>query len=633
MSILISLGSYDGQVSGWDVGEGKFVFGYTTHLGCVKDMHARGKTLVSASSDDTCRVFDLNLKKDVGTLLGHEGAVAKVRVLRRHIVTGGDDGRICFWRAQDLEQLHKVQTKSVVALATDQEEKILLSAHSDNKLRMWDMRNAQPVWHLGLDLPIVDLAFESKHLAILPRDGRNIQIVNAPTSAVQSITTDSFAKRVTSLCFLVQKDQTRLMLGDAEGRVRSVPIADENKPVGDNEESVEMEDISDGDEQEQDPSSLSDDEEEEEELEEEDEELSLEGEDEDMKKSQKSDPSCKESSSSTSRTREIEVRQAPVVESERSRVRFLCPLGDLVVAAFADGTVEVYNALAGRKISEFQVPFRCTAAAVSFLGSSDDMTSALAKTGVVATGDAESDDEVDHSEDEEKTSEAVSEDDDIDVKGGSKKEKTGDERRVCFDLSDEEDEQRISTVKEPKKGNSRSSSASSVDTSASSTTTSELPKTTKKKRGRRAGQAARERELAEIERLAIQNVKNENRLFNKLGSGSSSLQNKKKSDKEYTRMLARMNSCKLERERAAKKEVQKSDKKKLATHRAKEAEKAKQKRDAKEGRRKEREKKKEQEKENENRKKVEEKHASKKGGKQGAGGGGKPKRKAGARKK
>ncbi|CAD7927546.1 unnamed protein product [Amoebophrya sp. A120] len=563
--VLVTLGGYDGQVSGYDVEQQKFVFGYTTHLGSVRDMHAYGKILVSASSDDTCKVFDLQLKKDIGTLLAHEGSVNKVLVLKSHIITGGEDGKICFWRRGDLELLLKVQTKGVVSLACDREEKILVSAHSDNKVRMWDMKDGKPVWHLGLDLPLTDVCFDKEHLALLPRDGRNVQIVHAPTSAVDSITTDAFEKRVTAICF----NKDGLLLGDAEGAVRLVRLGEDNKVVpggttanaeeADKETTANLED-----------SDLDEEEDLEEELVEESEDM-LDDEFPSANTTTAANNASTSAGSTSVSSKGSKEKNQQLRPASGSRVRFLSALGDLVAVALASGEVEIYNTADGDfvKLTSFEVPFRCTSMALSFVDN-EQLKSQVQQAGRKDDSALLAAEQSDSSEDADEQSEGAA----------------GNKKRVTFDDASDEDDDDDS---ENAGGDEGKTQATQKNTAAPATATTKP----KKKRGRRAGQAAKERELQEIEQLALKNINKERQ--------------KAKHLKTSKKAMDKLSQKKVEHERLIKKQVQQADKKRLLEHKQKEQEKAKKKKDAKDARKKEREKKKEQQQEKENRAKLEQK--------------------------
>lgn len=156
MSVLVSLGTYDGHVCGYDVKKEKWDFAFPAHLGCVNAMASSTPSnknssttpsyLVSAASDDSCKVFNLASRRMVGSLEGHEGGVNCVAVLEKHIVTGGEDGKLCVWRKHDLELLSCLAKSSpVTALAVDGGEKILISAHRDMRIRMWSLESGNPV--------------------------------------------------------------------------------------------------------------------------------------------------------------------------------------------------------------------------------------------------------------------------------------------------------------------------------------------------------------------------------------------------------------------------------------------------------------------------------------------------------
>jgi hypothetical protein len=130
----------------------------------------------------------------------------------------GEDGKICIWRANDLQLMQTLKSSSrVTAVAAHPSGKILLSAHGDKTIRMWDLTKGTPAWHMKLALNVDSLSWSGgikknrkkkgedggnqegaeeeleeeeaeepgQFFAILPQDGKNVQIVSVATGDVE----------------------------------------------------------------------------------------------------------------------------------------------------------------------------------------------------------------------------------------------------------------------------------------------------------------------------------------------------------------------------------------------------------------------------------------------------------------
>ena len=85
----------------WSVESGQEIGRLEGHRGWVSELifFPDGKTLVSASSDQTIRLWDLGTLKETKTLRGHRMEVWRLRLLpdQRTLVSGSKDGSVCFW--------------------------------------------------------------------------------------------------------------------------------------------------------------------------------------------------------------------------------------------------------------------------------------------------------------------------------------------------------------------------------------------------------------------------------------------------------------------------------------------------------------------------------------------------------
>jgi WD40 repeat protein len=108
-------GSGDRSIIVWDLNTQQQLQRILVHDKGVLDLRlAAGKFLVSASSDGTCRIFDLSRNEQVVCLMGHTGVVSCARVVSNakleeeeeeeeekmgvEVVTGSYDGTVRWWK-------------------------------------------------------------------------------------------------------------------------------------------------------------------------------------------------------------------------------------------------------------------------------------------------------------------------------------------------------------------------------------------------------------------------------------------------------------------------------------------------------------------------------------------------------
>ncbi|KAJ7527132.1 hypothetical protein O6H91_16G038300 [Diphasiastrum complanatum] len=139
-----------------------------------------GVHMLTASGDQTIKLWDMNLLKEKGTMMGHNGSVKSVSMHpfhERQFISGSRDGNVAIWdlRSQDSstnlgiessfrpvawikdahvpsrrrkQHSHKSTTKSVTAVVYLKDGQLLASAGAaDGKLKFWDIRNVKMPVH------------------------------------------------------------------------------------------------------------------------------------------------------------------------------------------------------------------------------------------------------------------------------------------------------------------------------------------------------------------------------------------------------------------------------------------------------------------------------------------------------
>eukprot|EP01105_Mastigella_eilhardi_P005515 TRINITY_DN17213_c0_g1_i1.p1 TRINITY_DN17213_c0_g1~~TRINITY_DN17213_c0_g1_i1.p1 ORF type:complete len:343 (-),score=82.98 TRINITY_DN17213_c0_g1_i1:28-1032(-) len=128
-------------------------FGLTPHEAPVKvvsasDQSVTGDFLASGGDDETIKVYNLRKKIEVGTLHQHTGTITTLNFFGHHMLSGSEDGSVCFWRTNDWEVMRvlKAHTGGVKGLAIHPSGKVALSfGILDHFLKMWDLHRGSHI--------------------------------------------------------------------------------------------------------------------------------------------------------------------------------------------------------------------------------------------------------------------------------------------------------------------------------------------------------------------------------------------------------------------------------------------------------------------------------------------------------
>ncbi|CAJ0845875.1 13791_t:CDS:10 [Entrophospora sp. SA101] len=120
------------------------IFIFPAHIGCIKCVAVSGRYLASGSTDEVIKLYNLKKRKELGSLLKHEGSITTLKFYNKtNMLSGSDDGLICIWRTKDWECLknlkgHKGRVNSLDIHPTG---KIALSVSIDKTVILWNLLN------------------------------------------------------------------------------------------------------------------------------------------------------------------------------------------------------------------------------------------------------------------------------------------------------------------------------------------------------------------------------------------------------------------------------------------------------------------------------------------------------------
>lgn len=128
---------------------GQLVNTIKAHSGIVEDLSitADGSKLISGSSDDTVKIWDLRTGLNLHTLRGHDDYITGVVVSPdgRISVSASHDKTLKVWDTQSGQELAKLvgHENWVSCVALTQDGKTAVSGSTDKTLRVWDVENGR----------------------------------------------------------------------------------------------------------------------------------------------------------------------------------------------------------------------------------------------------------------------------------------------------------------------------------------------------------------------------------------------------------------------------------------------------------------------------------------------------------
>jgi protein MAK11 len=160
--LLVSLGTYEKVVYGVDFKsadgkiEKKVAFSIPAHIGYVKAITSGPQFLVSGSTDETIRIFDLRRRKDFGSLTSHTGSITCLTFFKQNmLLSGGEDGKIVLTRCADWEVLQVLRGHKggVFSVAIHPSGKLALSIGKDRHLKTWNIVTGKIALKIPLPAP------------------------------------------------------------------------------------------------------------------------------------------------------------------------------------------------------------------------------------------------------------------------------------------------------------------------------------------------------------------------------------------------------------------------------------------------------------------------------------------------
>ncbi|EDO15824.1 hypothetical protein Kpol_1057p12 [Vanderwaltozyma polyspora DSM 70294] len=142
------------------------IFHFQAHSLSVKCLDISKRYLVSGSNDEHIRIYDLQKRKELGTLMAHQGSITDLKFSTSREVTeggngdgktdavvegsgsgskwllsAGDDNKIIIWRVKDWENFGalKGHTARINSIDIHPSNKVAVSVGEDHTIRLWNL--------------------------------------------------------------------------------------------------------------------------------------------------------------------------------------------------------------------------------------------------------------------------------------------------------------------------------------------------------------------------------------------------------------------------------------------------------------------------------------------------------------
>lgn len=162
------------------------IFHFQAHTLSIKSIDIAKRYLVTGSNDEHIRIYDLQKRKELGTLLSHQGTVTTLKFSReieddpqksgKWLLSGSEDGKIIIWRTKDWETFGTLKGHQgrVNDLDIHPSGRVAISVGTDKTVRLWNLMTAKKAAalkikgrdHLGQLGEIVRWAKTGKHFAV-----------------------------------------------------------------------------------------------------------------------------------------------------------------------------------------------------------------------------------------------------------------------------------------------------------------------------------------------------------------------------------------------------------------------------------------------------------------------------------
>lgn len=248
-STNIVVGGYDGSLAGLTLRPDDTSaltltvnYAYSPHADAIRSAALSGTTLVTGSVDETIRIYDLQKRVEVGTLLHHDGTVNALEFAndgREIMFSASDDATLCVWRCSDWSCLRRLtgHQSPILDFSIHPSARVALSSSKDRNIYMWDMMKGKIVFSAKTkEAPASSVLWSPDGNRYLLAAGSTVTL-----SDVEGRSTNSFYSDRDVLCnafiddyrVAVGGEDKTVRLWDTRGRTKSTVLFDHGARVKD----------------------------------------------------------------------------------------------------------------------------------------------------------------------------------------------------------------------------------------------------------------------------------------------------------------------------------------------------------------------------------------------------------------
>lgn len=124
------------------------IFHFQAHSLSIKCLDISKRYLVSGSNDEHIKIYDLQKRKELGTLLQHQGSITALKFSQtedksnnKWLLSASEDHKIIIWRIKDWENFGtlKGHTARINDLDIHPSSRIAVSVSDDHSIRLWNL--------------------------------------------------------------------------------------------------------------------------------------------------------------------------------------------------------------------------------------------------------------------------------------------------------------------------------------------------------------------------------------------------------------------------------------------------------------------------------------------------------------